>query len=404
MQERLAPLVARLAAPDSVLQRLPDRVRIFCVGGAVRDALLGQSDSDRDYVVVGASVDDMLAAGFTPVGKDFPVFHHPDTHEEFALARTERKSGQGYKGFVFQADPAVRLEDDLLRRDLTINAIALSRTGELIDPHHGLQDLRDRRLHHVGPAFSEDPVRLVRLARFAARWPEFSIAAQTTALCKDIVASGEARALVPERVWQEISKGLMETRPSRMLQVLMQTGAWFELDAGVSAVSDDTLRHLDQAAADHAVLEMRYALLMINQGGEACLPEQLFKAPRQCQELATLLIQQADTLEAVLAALRAGTMDSAGTILDWLLSADAQRRPERFGLLLGCLRFAQHIDASQADLLAALAACLNTSSANEAVAKAVAQAKTQGLPIASAARDARLAALQTHPHFNRPSG
>ena len=303
LRDRVRPLVARLAAPDPNLEKLPASVRIFCVGGAVRDALLGQPDSDRDYVVVGANVDDMLAAGFTPVGKDFPVFLHPRTHEEFALARTERKSGQGYKGFVFQADPSVRLEEDLLRRDLTINAIALSRTGEMIDPHHGLTDLRDRRLRHVGPAFSEDPVRLLRLARFAARWPDFLIAPQTTALCRDIVASGEARALVPERVWQEISKGLMESRPSRMLCVLMETGAWFELGADVCAVSDKTLQQLDQAAADHAEIEIRYALLITNQDGAAPLPEQLFKAPKPCQELAALLIQQTHALDDLLVAL-----------------------------------------------------------------------------------------------------
>ena len=402
LRDRVRPLVACLAAPDPILEKLPASVRIFCVGGAVRDALLGQPDSDRDYVVVGANVDDMLAAGFTPVGKDFPVFLHPRTHEEFALARTERKSGQGYKGFVFQADPSVRLEEDLLRRDLTINAIALSRTGEMIDPHHGLTDLQDRRLRHVGPAFSEDPVRLLRLARFAARWPDFLIAPQTTALCRDIVASGEARALVPERVWQEISKGLMESRPSRMLCVLMETGAWFELGADVCAVSDKTLQQLDQAAADHAEIEIRYALLITNQDGAAPLPEQLFKAPKPCQELAALLIQQTHALDDLLVALDNKTTASPDIVLDWLLSADAQRRPERFALLLACLLLGQRIKAHQADLLAALAAHISTASANAAVAQAVEQAKAQGLPIAQAARAARLAVLKTHPQISPP--
>lgn len=392
--------MARLATADPILKRLPSLVQIFCVGGAVRDALLGQPNSDRDYVVVGASVDDMLAAGFTPVGKDFPVFLHPETQEEFALARTERKSGQGYKGFVFQADPSVRLEDDLLRRDLTINAIALSANGELIDPHHGLQDLQDQVLRHVGPAFSEDPVRLLRLARFAARWPAFSIAPQTVGLCQDIVAAGEAQALVPERVWQEVSKGLMESRPSRMLEVLMDTGAWSVLGAEISPVSNDTLQRLDQAAEIHAALEVRYAVLIANPGGPSTLPPTLFKAPRSCQELAELLIQQTSTLKDLQAALDPITITTAEIVLDWLMSADAQRRPERFGLLLACLGLMDRISPHQANLLAAYAAHIGTASANESVAAAVQNAKAQGLPIPQAARAARLAVLQTHPQMN----
>lgn len=402
VRERLTPLVSRLAAPDPILARLPDGVAVFCVGGAVRDALLGEPNSDRDYVVVGASVDDMLAAGFAPVGKDFPVFLHPTTHEEFALARTERKSGQGYKGFVFQADPSVRLEDDLLRRDLTINAIALSAAGEVVDPHHGLQDLQERLLRHVGPAFSEDPVRLLRLARFAARWPDFSIASKTTALCRDIVASGETGALVAERVWQEIAKGLMETKPSRMMRVLMETQAWFELGPKVSALSDTTLQQIDQAAADQAPLEVRYALLIGNQGGSAALSEQLFKAPKSCQELAALFIQQSRSLEGLMTALDRQPNPRAEIVLDWLMSADAQRRPERFNLLLACLQLSQRIDGRTADLLAALAAHISTASANESVAKAVEQAKAQGLAIAEAARTGRLAILLTHPAMQPP--
>ena len=404
MRSRVGPLVARLATADPILEKLPASARIFCVGGAVRDALMGQPDSDRDYVVVGASVDDMLAAGFTPVGKDFPVFLHPRTQEEFALARTERKSGHGYKGFVFQADPSVRLEDDLLRRDLTINAIALSASGELIDPHHGLRDLQAHTLRHVGPAFSEDPVRLLRLARFAARWPQFSIAPQTVALCQDIVACGEAQALVPERVWQEISKGLMESRPSRMLDMLMTTGAWSVLGSNVSPVSNATLHQLDLAAEMHAALEVRYALLIANPGGTSTLSPTLFKAPKSCQELAELLIQQTNTLSQLLAALHPIATTTAEAVLDWLMSADAQRRPERFGLLLACLGLMDRISPHQANLLAAYAAHIGTASANAAVAAAVQNAKAQGLPIAQAARAARLAVLQAHPEFSLPKG
>ena len=187
-------------------------MKIYAVGGAVRDELLGLPVKDRDYVVVGATPDEMIEQGYRPVGKDFPVFLHPETHEEYALARTERKTGPGYHGFQFHADPDVTLEQDLARRDLTINAMARDEEGRLIDPFNGADDLSEGVLRHVSPAFAEDPVRILRLARFASRFG-FAIAPETADLMREMVASGEADFLVPERVWQELARGLMEERP-----------------------------------------------------------------------------------------------------------------------------------------------------------------------------------------------
>ena len=197
----------------------------YMVGGAVRDELLGLALKDRDFVVVGSTPEAMVQQGYLPVGKDFPVFLHPQTHEEYALARTERKTARGYKGFQVFASPEVTLEQDLARRDLTINAIAKDAQGNYTDPYHGQRDLAARVLRHVSPAFSEDPVRILRVARFAARFAEFSVAPETLELMRDMVSSGEVDALVPERVWQELAKGLMEDHPARMLHVLRDCGA-----------------------------------------------------------------------------------------------------------------------------------------------------------------------------------
>ncbi|MFN9211205.1 MAG: multifunctional CCA addition/repair protein, partial [Betaproteobacteria bacterium] len=200
-------------------------MKIYRVGGCVRDALLGRAVVDRAWVVVGATPQQMVAAGYKPVGRDFPVFLHPVKREEYALARTERKTAPGYHGFAFHAAPDVTLEDDLARRDLTINAIAQADDGSLIDPHGGAADLRAKVLRHVGPAFAEDPVRILRLARFAARFADFRVADETLALMRGMVAAGEVDALVPERVWQELARGLMEDRPSRMFETLRACGA-----------------------------------------------------------------------------------------------------------------------------------------------------------------------------------
>ena len=213
-------------------------MRTYLVGGAVRDQLLQRPVSDRDHVVVGATPDDLLALGYKPVGKDFPVYLHPDTGEEYALARTERKTGRGYHGFAVHADPAVTLEQDLERRDLTINAIAMDEAGGLVDPFGGVRDIEQRVLRHVSPAFVEDPVRLLRVARFAARFAPlgFAIADETMALMQRMVRDGEVDHLVPERVWQETRRALGEPRPSAFLRVLRESGALAVLFPEVDAL------------------------------------------------------------------------------------------------------------------------------------------------------------------------
>ncbi|MEQ1767050.1 MAG: multifunctional CCA tRNA nucleotidyl transferase/2'3'-cyclic phosphodiesterase/2'nucleotidase/phosphatase, partial [Methylotenera sp.] len=200
-------------------------MQIYLVGGAVRDELLGLSVKDKDYVVVGSSPEEMQANGFKPVGKDFPVFLHPQTHDEYALARTERKTAKGYKGFAVSASVDVTLEEDLARRDLTINAIAKDCDGKLIDPYNGLADIHSKTLRHVSEAFAEDPVRILRAARLSARFGDFIVAAETQQLMQHMVDEGEVDALVAERVWQELAKGLMEDKPSRMFDVLRACGA-----------------------------------------------------------------------------------------------------------------------------------------------------------------------------------
>ena len=258
-------------------------MKTFLVGGAVRDELLGYPHKEKDWVVVGATAEEMLAAGFQQVGKDFPVFLHPQTKEEYALARTERKTAPGYKGFTVHATPDVTLEEDLLRRDLTINAIAKDESGNLIDPFNGLQDIHDRILRHVSPAFSEDPVRILRVARFAARYLHlgFIVADETMQLMQQMVAEGEVDALVPERVWQEMEKALGERSPSRFIEVLRDCGALErilpelnalfgvpqpeehhpEIDTGIH-----TLMVLQQACRLSDDTEVRFAALMHDLG------------------------------------------------------------------------------------------------------------------------------------------
>ena len=239
-------------------------MKAYLVGGAVRDALLGRPVKERDWVVVGATADAMLARGYKPVGKDFPVFLHPETREEYALARTERKTAPGYHGFVIHAAPDVTLEQDLLRRDLTINAMARDESGMLIDPHGGLQDLEARRLRHVSPAFSEDPVRILRLARFAARFAPlgFTVASDTRGLMRDMVAAGEVDALVPERVFAELSKALEEAKPSVFFEVLRDCGAlgrlFPELDA-LFGVPQPPQHHPEIDAGIHTLMVLDQA-------------------------------------------------------------------------------------------------------------------------------------------------
>ena len=341
-------------------------MQIYLVGGAVRDELLGLPVKDRDYVVVGATPEIMRAQGYQPVGRDFPVFLHPQTHEEYALARTERKSGRGYTGFVFHTAPNVRLEDDLARRDLTINAIARMIDGTiddaLIDPFGGVADLRARILRHVSPAFAEDPVRILRLARFAARFADFTIAPETLALARRMVDEGEVDHLVPERVWQELARGLMEAKPSRMICVLRECGALVrllpEVDRlfGVPQRADyhpevDTGIHvtlaLDYAAARGYALPVRFAVLLHDlgkgttpaadlprhpghEGRSARLAETLcarLKAPAESRDLALLVARYHGDI-------RRGRQLRPATVLKLLQSCDALRRPQRFTQIL----------------------------------------------------------------------
>ena len=341
-------------------------MQIFIVGGAVRDELLGRPNDDRDYVVVGATPEDLLKQGFRPVGKDFPVFLHPQTQEEYALARTERKSGRGYHGFTFHTAPDVTLEEDLARRDLTINAMAKAPDGTLIDPFHGQRDLSAKILRHVGPAFAEDPVRILRIARFAARFNDFTVAPETLMLMRDMVASGEVDHLVAERVWQELAKGLMEARPSRMFEVLRDCGALArllpELDAlfGVPQRADyhpeidtgiHTMMVVDQSAIRGFTLPVRFAALTHDLGKGTTpadilprhigheersvqLTEKLgsrLRVPTECRDLALLMARYHGNVH------RAADL-RASTIVTLFEKTDALRRPERFQQLLdACL-------------------------------------------------------------------
>lgn len=394
----LAQLAAALRQADPVRDRLGPAIQVFCVGGAVRDAILGASGSDRDFVVVGATVDDMIAAGFRPVGQDFPVFLHPVTHDEYALARTERKSGKGYKGFVFNAAPSVTLTEDLSRRDLTINAIAINQDGGLIDPFHGVDDLHAGVLRHIGPAFSEDPVRLLRIARFASRWPSFHVATETMALCKSMVNNGETRELVAERVWQELQKGLMGDAPSHMLAVLTESGAWLDLHQDIQAPQADAVAALDRAAITNSPLEVRYALLVLNHN--APQPTDFLKAPRQCIELASLAIQQSVSIGAVKVALTQSDSTAIDLLFDWLMQADVVRKKERLASLLTVFVHAQRLSQSQANELLSFAEILCSEEATLAVANAAKAATQQGQSIAQATRNARRDALAAHPRFS----
>jgi tRNA nucleotidyltransferase (CCA-adding enzyme) len=339
-------------------------MKIYAVGGAVRDELLGLPVADRDYVVVGATPEEMVAQGYRPVGKDFPVFLHPKTHEEYALARTERKTARGYKGFQVFAAPEVTLEEDLARRDLTINAIAKDEAGLFIDPYDGMADLKARVLRHVSPAFVEDPVRVLRVARFAARFG-FAIAPETRALMREMVANGEVDALVPERVWQELSRGLMEKIPSRMFLALRECGALArilpELDAlfGVPQTEQyhpeiDTGVHvmmvLDYAAVQNYDLPVRFAAL-VHDLGKGATPRaewprhiaheersfklakalcQRLRVPNDCCELALVVARFHGV------PLRAFELRPE-TLLKLLLETDALRQPWRFeAFLLAC--------------------------------------------------------------------
>ena len=333
-------------------------MNVYCVGGAVRDELLGLPVKDRDYVVVGSTVQAMLDAGYKPVGKDFPVFLHPKTHEEYALARTERKTAAGYKGFIVHASSEVTLEEDLARRDLTINAIAKASDGALIDPFNGVADSQTKTLRHVSDAFAEDPVRILRAARFAARFTDFTVAPETMRLMCQMVNSGEVDALVPERVWQELSKGLMEQKPSRMFEVLRACGAlqkilpeldklWGvpqppqhhpEIDTGIHV-----MMVIDYAAKQNFSLPVRFAAL-VHDLGKGTTPAEILprhigheersvqlvkevskrlRVPNDCKELAHMVAKFHGKLHQV-------TKMRPETLLSFLIDCDAIRQTDRF--------------------------------------------------------------------------
>jgi tRNA nucleotidyltransferase (CCA-adding enzyme) len=347
-------------------------MQVFVVGGAVRDALMGLPVNDRDWVVVGSTPEAMSAQGFVPVGKDFPVFLHPQSREEYALARTERKTGRGYKGFAVQAAPDVTLEEDLARRDLTVNAMAVPEalahalpsawTGQIVDPYNGQRDLQTKVLRHVTHAFAEDPVRILRLARFAARFADFSVADETMALMRQMVEEGEVDHLVPERVWQELTKGMMSDKPSRMFEVLRACGALKvllpELDRlwGVPQRPEyhpevDTGVHMmlvmDMAAQLNMPLSVRVACLMHDLGKGTTpadvLPRHIghegrsvkllqkvcerLRVPTDCKELAEVVAREHGNIH------RSAELN-AEAVMRLLERCDAIRQPERFARVL----------------------------------------------------------------------
>ncbi|MFI2811822.1 MULTISPECIES: multifunctional CCA addition/repair protein [Microbulbifer] len=339
-------------------------MKIYLVGGAVRDRLLERPVHERDWVVVGATEDDMRAQGFTPVGRDFPVFLHPDTSEEYALARTERKSGHGYGGFTVHADPDVTLEQDLLRRDLTINAMAEDDSGELIDPYNGRADLEARLLRHVSPAFAEDPLRILRVARFAARYHHlgFQIADDTMGLMRQMVEAGEVEHLVAERVWKEISRAITEPDPDVFIRVLRECGALKILLPEVDrlfGVPQPPRHHPEVDTGEHVLLalriapprlEVRFAVLM-HDLGKGITPEEVLPSHRGHEKAGLPLVRDVCKRWRVpkqLTALAAGVCEyhlhchrafelRPQTLMKMLRALDALRRPERFeDFLLAC--------------------------------------------------------------------
>jgi tRNA nucleotidyltransferase (CCA-adding enzyme) len=341
-------------------------VKAYVVGGAVRDELLGLPVQDKDFVVVGATPEEMTAAGYKPVGKDFPVFLHPQTHEEYALARTERKSGRGYKGFIVHSAPDVTLEQDLARRDLTINAIARAKDGSLVDPFNGRKDLQDGVLRHVSAAFAEDPVRILRVARFAARF-SFRIADETMQLMKQMVDSGEANHLVRERVWQEFAKGLAEPHPEMMFDALER--------CGLRAKLLPELKTLPQRF--EGSLPVRFAVL--------CWPLAEAEIDALCARL------RVPNEERELALLACRTQKLLGStqpeeLLLLFKRADAFRRPERFALLLRAASLAQPgFDPERIDKALAAAAAIDAgeiarrASAPAAISALLDQAREQAI-------------------------
>jgi len=403
----------------------PQPYAVYRVGGSVRDELLGRPDSDRDWVVVGGTPEILLASGYLPVGKDFPVFLHPETREEYALARTERKHGRGYRGFEFFASPEVTLEDDLARRDLTINAMARDENGRLIDPYGGEADLRAGRLRHVSPAFAEDPLRVLRVARFAARFG-FVVAPATQRLMRSIVASGELDTLAPERVWQELARGLMEPHPSRMLAVLRGCGALAQLlpevdtlfepvssrGAGPVSRAKFLAGSLDAMAARGTSLPSRYAVMTHDfMECTAAGPLPIAARVRRADAIAVRVKPPVECTDAaqLLARFHRVVTESEhlapAALLNLIQAADGLRRPERLDtLLVACAAIAgveqkrrvasAYLPADRLEAARRVVAGVDAGAiARTAGAGREGLAKNQA--IAHAVRAARLAALRT---------
>jgi len=369
----------------TLVDPLLEGLDVYIVGGAVRDQLLGRDPGDHDWVVVGATPEQLITRGFIPVGADFPVFLHPITKEEFALARTERKTGRGYKGFTFYTGRDVTLLDDLNRRDLTINAMARKPSGDLVDPLGGVEDLNKGVLRHVGPAFEEDPVRILRLARFAARFTDFSIAPATLDLCRRMVALGEVDALVAERVWQEVSRGLMSEQPSRLFAVLEQCHALPVVMPGFVWTPVVGARLDALAQTPLASLPAMYAVALFETEARESLSVRL-RASNDCAQWARLLplVYQHCERDPTLAAPQA-----AEQVLALIEAADGIRRHERLANLVAV---AYRLLEKPADEMQQLLLAANTVKAGE-IAQPLQAAGAQA--ISRAVRAARLLAIQT---------
>ena len=372
-------------------------MKIYAVGGAIRDTLMGLPIHDIDYVVVGSSVEEMIAQGFRPVGKDFPVFLHPETQAEYALARTERKTGKGYKGFMFYADPTVTLEQDLKRRDLTINAMAQEVdadgkwVGPILDPHNGQQDLAAKVFRHVSDAFAEDPLRLLRIARFAARFPEFTVAPETMAALQAIVHSNELSALSAERIWQELARGLTANKPMRMFQVLLDAGAAKVLLPSTLTSHLAKEEYREQLIAYlHAAnqLEDRCAVTLMHlPASEIRSWAECVKMPNELRDFSEIFSELNLLIEKTVSDL--GGVYQSADILTWFNRADVWRKPDRGYALLD---LAKRIGLNVGTLISAMqnAQSLNTAEIIEGVP---ADQRTNGERIRSAVDAARLLAI-----------
>ena len=370
-------------------------MKIYAVGGAIRDTLMGLPVHDIDYVVVGSSVDEMIAKGFRPVGKDFPVFLHPETQAEYALARTERKTGQGYKGFHFYADPSVTLEQDLERRDLTINAMAQEvgpdgkQFGPIIDPYSGQEDLASKVFRHVSDAFAEDPLRLLRIARFSARFPDFRITHETMLLLKAIVQSGELGALSAERIWQELDRGLVAAKPMHMFQVLLNTGAAKPLlpNTLTTKLAEEPFREglIEHYEASGNSLGERCAITLMDlSASEIRSWAECVRMPIEVRDFSEIFSELS-----ILVQKKTETTYQAVDVLAWFNRADVWRKPDRGQALLN---LAGKIGLNVSILAAAMrnAQALNTA---EIIASVEAQDRSNGERIGSTFEAARLAAI-----------